>query len=179
MLSQILKTTINSWNAAITQKEHPFRFFSLTTVSKQQTPKSRMVVLRGFDQDQMTFTIFTDERSQKVKELAHNNNVQLLFYDSTNLFQAIVSAKLVDQKKQGDIYASLPDLNKKDYSSTVVPGEKIPSPESISHDFEQGFFTELSFQANTIELLRLKRPNHIRCLFKETDGKWLGNFLAP
>lgn len=179
MLPEILETCIAAWIRVKKEKQHPFRFFTLSTVDVDNHPQSRMVVLRDFDREEMLFTIFTDARSKKIAELMDNTNVQLLFYDSKKLFQVIVSAKYIPSDKESTVYVSLPDMNKKDYASISTPGDMIKSPETLEHNFDQNYFKELSFKAYKIETLRLKRPNHIRTSFNEINGEWKGVFLAP
>lgn len=179
MLSEILADITNHWLDAKLQKKHPFRFFTLTTVTKEHHPKSRTVVLRDFDKPTMTFTIFTDGRSQKVAHLVHNKKVQLLFYNPNKLLQVIVSAHLKEQLQTNDIFLSLPEPSKKDYTSSVAPGQIIKAPDGVHYDLEDSHFTQLLFKADEIEILRLKRPNHIRCVYTSNENTWEGRFLAP
>ena len=179
MLSEILADTTNNLLDAKHKKKHPFRFFTLTTVTKEHHPKSRTVVLRDFDKAAMTFTIFTDGRSQKVTHLVHNKKVQLLFYDPKKLLQVIVSAHLKEQLQTNDVFLSLPEPSKKDYTSAVAPGEMIKTPDGVQYDLKSSHFTQLLFKADEIEILRLKRPNHIRCVYTSTENTWEGRFLAP
>ena len=72
MLNQILDDCKKQLSAALKHKKHPFRFFTLATQTQNGKINLRTVVLRDFDPEQMTFTIFTDARSKKVKELNEN-----------------------------------------------------------------------------------------------------------
>lgn len=50
----------------------------LSTVSSKNTPSSRVVLLKGIEQDKFEF--YTNYQSQKGKEIAGNPNVALTFY---------------------------------------------------------------------------------------------------
>lgn len=86
-------------NRGLTEKEaprDPFRLFekwfkealkaqvldanamALTTVSSGSKPSSRMVLLKGYDAE--GFVFYTNYRSQKAKDLAHQPAACLLFY---------------------------------------------------------------------------------------------------
>ena len=69
MLTSILKECKEQWIKAKHNKKHPFRFFTLATIASEGSPHLRTVVLRDFDSETLSFTIYTDLRSRKVLEL--------------------------------------------------------------------------------------------------------------
>jgi|TARA_X000000950_G_scaffold37745_1_gene40353 pyridoxine/pyridoxamine 5'-phosphate oxidase len=178
MLQNILEDCKKQLFSALKHKKHPFRFFTLATSSPEGGSHLRTVVLRDFDPEQMQFTIFTDTRSKKVADLNRAANAQFLFYDGTRLIQLVVDAEMVSSTNNTTEYQSLPEPSKKDYASKQTPGTPIDAPDHISHDFSKGNFTKIVFQAERLEHLRLKRPNHIRAEFRASDH-WKGRFLAP
>jgi len=137
------------------------------------------VVLRNFDSNTFQFTIYTDLRSRKVNELQQDSRAQLLFYDSKRMLQIVVGVRLVESNTDSSIYNAIPEQSKKDYAAKMSPGSQISSPEKVQYDFsDQGHFLQLVFKAETIEYLRLKRPNHLRALFR-LNNNWEGSFLVP
>ncbi|MFL2613554.1 MAG: pyridoxamine 5'-phosphate oxidase family protein [Flavobacteriaceae bacterium] len=178
MLDQILDDCKKQLSAALKHKKHPFRFFTLATQTQNGKINLRTVVLRDFDPEQMTFTIFTDARSKKVNELKQNDNTQCLFYDSKRMVQLIFQAKMIKIINQDLTYKSLPESNKKDYSSLQLPGSIIKGPDQLIHDNSKGHFIKIEFKFSSFEYLRLKRPNHIRAIFN-LNNSWEGQFLAP
>ena len=178
-LAEILTSCFDHWIKAKHQKKHPFRYFMLSTVNEKNQPKCRMVVLRGFDKNQMAFSIFTDTRSQKVAHLERNPEAQLLFYDARRLKQIVVSAKLKRHDKEPDVFKSLPEHTKKDYSTVLPPGSRVESPTEVHYDDEKYFFSKLTFYAYKIEVLQLQRPQHLRCVFQKNEAQWDGIFLTP
>ena len=178
MLDQILDDCKKQLLAALKHKKHPFRFFTLATQNQNGKINLRTVVLRDFDPEQMTFTIFTDARSKKVNELKQNDNTQCLFYDSKRMVQLIFQAKMTKIINHDLTYKSLPESNKKDYSSLQLPGSIIKGPDQLIHDNSKGHFIKIDFKFSSFEYLKLKRRNHIRAIFN-LNNSWKGQFLAP
>ena len=178
MLDQIFDDCKKQLSAALKHKKHAFRFFTLASKNPNENTNLRTVVLRDFDPEQMTFTIFTDARSKKVKELNENGHSQFLFYDSKRMIQLLIQAKAKEISHEESTYNMIPDANIKDYSSIQIPGSPIEGPDIVGHDFSKGFFTKIIFQSSSLEYLRLKRPNHIRAVFN-SDDSWGGQFLVP
>ncbi len=78
--------------AAARSAEHPFRLFTLATVGPDRYPHARMVVLRGFDPEERSVRFFTDCRSTKVRHIAGEPRVALLFYDTRVRLQVRIPA---------------------------------------------------------------------------------------
>jgi len=178
MLTSILKECKEQWIKAKHNKKHPFRFFTLATIASEGSPHLRTVVLRDFDFETLSFTIYTDLRSRKVLELEQDKRAQFLFYDPKRMLQIVVGVSLMESNKDDLIYKSIPEQSKKDYAAEKSPGSKISSPESVEYNFSKGHFIRLIFKAETMEYLRLKRPNHLRAFFS-LDDNWEGTFLVP
>ena len=73
MLDSLLHNCKTAWSEVKDNKKHPFRFFYLATIGNDGRPSLRTVVLRDFDSETLFFSIFTDLRSKKVKELGQQN----------------------------------------------------------------------------------------------------------
>ncbi|MGB1113552.1 MAG: pyridoxamine 5'-phosphate oxidase family protein [Flavobacteriaceae bacterium] len=178
MLKALFNDSKKQLVSAIKHKKHPFRYFALTTLASDGSPHSRTVVLRDFDSDAMTLTIYTDFRSTKMKELANDPRAELLFYDSNQLLQLVLKAQLLNSEVSSSHFYQLPEQSKKDYSGKDQPGAIIKGPDKVQYDFEVPHFTLLKFQILQLEYLKLKRPNHLRALFEANDN-WSGKFIAP
>ena len=178
MLEGLFQECNNQWAQVKDSKKHAFRFFTLATIASDGRPNVRTVVLRNFNPKDISFTIYTDSRSQKLQELEQDKRAQLLFYDPKRMLQIVVSVVLLENINENKIYDDIPEHSKKDYSSIIIPGSKINSPDKLQFNFSKGFFSKLIFKAETIEYLRLKRPNHLRVFFKIEDN-WKGTFLVP
>ena len=178
MLEGLFQECNNQWAQVKDSKKHAFRFFTLATIASDGRPNVRTVVLRNFNPKDISFTIYTDSRSQKLQELEQDKRAQLLFYDPKRMLQIVVSVVLLENINENKIYDDIPEHSKKDYSSIIIPGSKINSPDKLQFNFSKGFFSKLIFKAEDIEYLRLKRPNHLRAFFKIEDN-WKGTFLVP
>lgn len=104
MLDQIFNDCKKQLSAALKHKKHAFRFFTLASKNLNENINLRTVVLRDFDPEQMTFTIFTDARSKKVKELNENSHSQFLFYDSKRMIQLLILSKVKEIHHQESTY---------------------------------------------------------------------------
>jgi pyridoxine/pyridoxamine 5'-phosphate oxidase len=178
MLEALFQECNNKWTQVKNSKKHAFRFFTLATIASDGSPHLRTVVLRDFNPKDISFTMYTDSRSQKLQELEQDKRAQLLFYDPKRMLQIIVSVVLLENVNEDKIYNDIPEQSKKDYSSMITPGSEIKSPDKLRFNFSKGYFSKLIFKAETIEYLRLKRPNHLRAFFKIEDN-WKGTFLVP
>tara|TARA_B100000767_G_scaffold275723_1_gene314667 strand:+ start:2871 stop:3407 length:537 start_codon:yes stop_codon:yes gene_type:complete len=178
MLYRILNNCDQEWTRALNEKKHSFRFFNLAT-SNSNIPELRVVVLRDYDSKKKEFTIYTDARSQKVLSLENNKNVELLFYDPEKLTQIRVQATCIQMTEDNSLFNQQPTASQRDYTTRLAPGTLIES--DVSVDFLKGnhYFLKIIFEATQIEYLQLKRPSHIRVLFKKQESKWLGKFRTP
>ena len=178
MLNLILEDCKKQLNSALIHKKHPFRYLTLATIKKDGGPKLRTVVLREFNPENFEFAIYSDIRSSKIEELKLFPEAQFLFYDSSRLIQLIIDLDLKKILTELDIYNLLPESSKKDYSSVLIPGSEIKSPDEVQHNIKKNNFVKIVFEAKEIEYLKLKRPNHIRSVYSVKDD-WKGKFLAP
>ena len=178
MLDNILKECETSWIKTKTNKNHPFRYFTLATTSPNGKPQARTVVLRKFDAKAFTFGIYTDARTPKIAALQHLAEATLLFYDHRKLCQIRVNATCIAQRKDATLFAQQHEGAQKDYTTTVAPGTAIKAMDAIDYEKDNHFMV-LVFKAYQIDYLRLKRPNHQRAIFTLDGNDWQGTFVAP
>ena len=86
---------------AVRSAEHPFRLFTLATVGPDRYPHARTVVLRGFDPVERSVKFYTDCRSTKVRHIAGEPRVALLFYDPRSRLHLRVPANEGCQTPRG------------------------------------------------------------------------------
>lgn len=82
--------------------------FVLSTISKDTTPSSRVVLLRDFDED--GFTFFTNYKSAKSIDIEKNNKVALNFYwpDSQRQVRIVGNAEKISAKESEQYFSSRP-----------------------------------------------------------------------
>jgi hypothetical protein len=178
MLDELWKNNIQELKFGYLKKKHPFRYFSLSTFGPEY-PESRTVVLRDVSSEN-ELIIFTDKRSQKINQLKTNPNASALFYHPKKLLQLKINGQLqlILSGEEYDNYKSRIQGNSvKDYLTTQAPGSEIKQPDEVDYQDEMQFAL-LKLIPYEIEVLQLKRPNHIRCIFYK-EKNWKGNFLTP
>ncbi|WP_271782070.1 pyridoxamine 5'-phosphate oxidase family protein [Aquimarina algiphila] len=177
----IFSSIIRDLKAASKTKDHPFRYFTLATSDINGTPKMRTVVLRETN-DQLQLIFYTDKRSEKMNHIKEHDAVSLLFFDTERLLQISIQANakiITDDSKLQSIWNQIPQNSRKEYTSKLSPGKAIKNPEAVDYLEGKHFFSVIKIIPNRIEYLRLKRPNHIRVLFKKENTNWKGMFLVP
>jgi pyridoxamine 5'-phosphate oxidase len=162
------------------KKRHPFRYFVLAT-NENGKPRQRTVVLRKTLLDS-SLVIYTDKRTQKIKDIQNNSEFSALFYDSKKLLQIRIEGKaelITDKQQIATYWQTVQESSKKDYTTNRAPGTSIKNPDDVGYEPKENYFCPVKLIPNTIEYLRLKRPNHLRVLFSRNDIDWSGEFLVP
>lgn len=162
------------------KRRHPFRYFSLATVSNNSA-RQRTVVLRKMLADD-TLLVYTDARSQKVSDIKANPNVSALFYHPKQLTQIRVEGMVqivTDKDELKPYWNNIPDSSRKDYITANPPGTPTNNPDDVNYKDDENHFCMLKIIPKQFEYLKLKRPNHIRVLFSKSDDTWDGQFLVP
>lgn len=178
MLDDIFKNVINEVKFGYLKRKHPFKYCYLSSISDDK-PVLRTVVLRDMTKE-YKLVIFTDKRSSKVEQYAKNPNAELLFYHPKKLWQIKVGGKiniLEDEKRVEYYKQKIQGASVKDYTTKQKPSSPLKNPDELEHT-ENMNFCVLELNPEYIESLQLKRPNHIRCIFKK-DNNWQGQFIVP
>ena len=179
MLQEILKDLQGEMKLGYLKKKHSFRYVYLATIADGR-PHQRTVVLRDVVQDQNPI-IYTDARSNKVKEIKENPNASLIMYNHKKLMQITLSGQ-VKMIENGDYYddcwSRIQGNSQKDFITEKAPGTPIKNPDEVDYNDNEHHFMILELVPDQIEYLQLKRPNHLRAIFKAEDD-WKGQFLNP
>ena len=80
-LVPVKEEVIRLLRQAVSKDGNAFRTAAVATTSPDGMPQARIMILRSFDADAMTLTVFTDARSQKIREMTANPCVQMLCYE--------------------------------------------------------------------------------------------------
>ena len=155
------------------------RWIQIGTINQNNEPRLRTVVFRGWLKENLML-IFTDRRSEKVKEISHNNNVEVLWLliKSKSQFRFKGHANIVN-----DDLEYWNKLNKKSKSSWFWPS---PGHEFNNKDFEKVIIQDLkpknflvyAIDIHTVELLKLEKPLHKRYVW-EKKNNWLKKRINP
>lgn len=178
MLNEIFKNTLNEIKFGYLKRKHPNKYCYLSSVLEDK-PMIRTVVLRDMTED-YNLIIFTDKRSSKVEQFIKNSNAKILFYNHKKLWQIKVCGRmhLLEEQERVKYYQQkIQGNSKKDYTTQQKPSSVLKNPNDLEYG-EDMHFAVLELKPQYIESLQLKRPNHIRCIFRK-DDEWQGEFLVP
>lgn len=165
----------------ISKKGHPFRYCTLGTVGLGTSARLRTMVLRKVCED-LKLVFYTDRRSKKIGHIKENNTVSLLFYHPKKLVQLKIEGRatlISDAEELKKCWDGVGPANKKDYTTSSVPGSPISNPDNVEYLENKNHFAIVEIEPSKIEYLKLKQPNHLRILFSKEDGEWNGAFLVP
>jgi len=171
-------------NRGALDKKHPFRYVVFATQG-DVTPDLRHVVLRKIDED-LSFFIYTDARTQKVKSIQADPNVSLLFYHPQKRAQIRISGQAYLHYQDAlatDHWNRVQGEARKAYNSLIAPGLSIHQP-------EEAFFWNEDLTSNqhfmlvevvpySIEALQLNGLEHLRIRFTREEDSWTGSWIAP
>ncbi|MEN8816751.1 MAG: pyridoxamine 5'-phosphate oxidase family protein [Nonlabens sp.] len=181
MLQELFSELKLELRAAMHKKKHPFKYVTLSTVNEQNTPRSRTVVLREISES-LECIIFTDSRSVKVSDVNSNENACILAYHPKKLMQLRLDGILVqidDPDEIKRLFQKISEKAIKDYTTLQAPGSAIENPDDVEYVArKENHFKPFRFIPHAVEYLRLKRPNHLRAIFK-IQNDWKGQWIVP
>lgn len=170
-----------------TDKNHGFRFFSVATLDAyNQTPETRLVVLRSFSEN-WEFEFYTDIRSDKITQIRNHPVIQALFWDASKKLQVRISADSTVHHKDKAAYERWKHVQgeaQKAYSQRLAPGTKIDTP-SEAHQWPEkmtdDYFAVIRSVPNHIKILQLSGMEHLSLEFHRQNAAeiWSGGWIAP
>lgn len=126
---------------AVNQSASPLRTPVLASLRQDAqgvlSANSRIVVMRGFDSEERYFSLYTDSRSSKVREIENSPDVSAVFYDPGKRIQLRLSGHCSIHRNDDEtakIWSILPSHNKAPYAINPGPGTHIPA----GGDYELG-----------------------------------------
>lgn len=155
----------------------------LVTGSDASGSSGRVVVLRRFDPLNHRAVIYTDRRSNKVKDLTKRSQAELVFFNPKQMLQVRLrghSNVHVDGQVIDSAFDKLPARGQSDYSTITAPGARLlnPYPErdlSLSRDH----FALIEIDAFEYDILSLERDGHRRALIKFSDQDCHASWVTP
>tara|TARA_R110002050_G_scaffold267266_2_gene408882 strand:+ start:30617 stop:31162 length:546 start_codon:yes stop_codon:yes gene_type:complete len=181
MTTKIFQDLKEELQLGITEKNHPFRYFTLGTVGLDKMARLRTVVLRNVS-DTLNLSFYTDKRSKKVIHITENNKVSLLFFHPQKMIQIKIegiATIIKDKKTVEDYWNTIQENSQKEYTTTAAPGSSIANYEAVEYLGEDNYFCVVTIAPHKIEYLKLERPNHIRIRYSKDYENWKGEYLVP
>lgn len=176
---EIWKTLVR----ATVDKKHPWRVVGFSTAGLKG-PQVRSVILRAVNTDSHQLVFYTDRRSQKMADIAHDSRVALLFWNPRSTTQLRVCGIAAPQTSElivNSLWARIPEYARKDYATLSAPGDALTGGDLVYDlDRARANFVVLNVKVLSLELLELKREGHVRfrCDLDET-GHWVHQNMIP
>ena len=182
-LTDVFSNVSDELHRGALERNHPFRFVSFATLDKGKI-NSRLVVLREV-QDDLSFVIFTDSRSQKVMDLSENTTATLLFWHAGKKVQVSAQGTVMLHKQDAlseKYWAGVSIEGRKAYGSALSPGSMVDRP-ALAHEWpdeiSSEFFCVIVVRPQEMDILQLHKLSHYRTQFKHHDNEWLGSWVVP
>tara|TARA_B100000674_G_scaffold30537_1_gene21533 strand:- start:24 stop:572 length:549 start_codon:yes stop_codon:yes gene_type:complete len=148
------------------------RWIQLANVSKNNHPRVRTVVFRGW-LDNSTMLIYTDKRSEKYIDLKSNSNIEVLWLFFKTKSQYRFKGKVCELEENDKYWDNLLNRSKNQWF-WPSPGKKIDQKNSIfstdNTNLKPNNFSVLKLNINEVDLLKLEKPIHKRFIWKEIDN---------
>jgi hypothetical protein len=180
-LEDIKDVLVNALNRAGNDKRSAFRFIILNTIS-EEFPNSRYVVLRKFKTETASLFMYTDYRSNKIREIQTNPLASILAYDKQKRCQIKLKGEIeihyddAVAKEHWDLVQG----GKESYNTKLQPGQKVSSLEDsheMKSEYDAEFFAVMVLKVSEAEILQLNSDGHIRALFD--SEKDTSSYLVP
>ena len=189
---QIMKSEWKNINLGIQKAKHDYHSFVFSTVSKN-SPDSRTVILRDFDEHKPAIWFHSDRRSKKILHLKENENVSALFYDKSRKIQLRINglAHIEDNiKNDKRIWEAMRPESKICYMGPYAPSQRINQfepniLEKSAHDLNEedenlglSQFCRIRIKIKKIDWLKLDYKGHQRLEFqfdKEIKAQWIAS----
>lgn len=161
----------------------PFRWPVMCTSAAAGAPSGRVVVLRRFDPTSRDATIYTDQRSHKMRDLHANSRAELVFFDPKRMVQIRLagSVSLIDTGPVWtEAFERIGEHSLGDYAAVPAPGEQISAAEpDLDPALAKANFSVIRVRANTLDYLSLGRDGHKRARLVWSDGCFQSTWVAP
>lgn len=164
--------------------KHDWHTFNLATISSDNFPSTRLMVLRDHLPEECAIVTNTDIRSPKIEAIRQNPNVAILFYDYKNNIQLRLKCNAQINYKNEFTLNSWNNLKK---FSQRCYFHKSPPSSIVDIDYKEDFsgegyenFCVLKMNYSTIEILQLNCNGHIRRkMFFDNNSLINALYLAP
>lgn len=164
----------------------------ISSIGLDGTPRSRVMILRGVDQDARTLRVHTDLRSEKIAEWRANPRVAILGYDAGQKLQIRLTGRVSlhhDDAMADAAWQSSRAMSRVCYGTAPAPGSEIPRGDAFelpsSEDAEgldagRAHFAAAVMTIDSLESLYLAFEGHRRAHYAWNAGGTLtARWLAP
>ncbi len=148
------------------------RWVQIATVNDKNQPRLRTVVFRGWYKD-TSMIIFTDRRSEKIQHFKSNPNAEILWLFFKSKTQYRFKGEINELIDNENYWKTLSEKSKSSWF-WGSPGEKINKKLQSTYEMLPNLpkpenFVVLEFEINSVDLLKLEQPIHIRYLWNKNN----------
>ena len=174
-------------------KKHPYHFPALATQGAEGV-QQRIVVLRKLLRRERILRSYSDERTQKIRDLRQQPEAHWLFYDHGSKEQIRARSRITLHHQDAlakEMWERTPPKARGDYVGPVPPGthtdaytDNLPEAfeeEPTEENTQQGFdnFVVMDCEVIALDFLKLRREGHLRAQFRWRNGTWAHYWTAP
>lgn len=182
-LERVIEEVWGTLSQVPQQPGHPWRTPGLATVSPENFPAVRTVVLRRVILETFTLIAHTDIRSPKVAELRARPQSEWLFYDPQTQVQLRLRGmtEIVTAGEEFEAaWEATPSGLRPNYDAVDPPGsawrERVSERDPVR---ARGNFGLLRSEIHEADWLQLRPPEHERIVFTLKGGEWSGVRVVP
>ena len=148
------------------------RWIQLSTVNRNNEPRIRTVVFRGWHKE-TSIIIFTDKRSEKIDHLKFSSNSEILWLFQRSKSQFRFKGVMKEMEESTKYWDSLSDKSKITWF-WPHPGKEINKIESsqvqTNNLNKPKNFVVLEFDIYSVDFLKLITPIHKRYIWEKKDN---------
>jgi pyridoxamine 5'-phosphate oxidase len=193
-LDGVLESSWRLLHEGVRRFRHPFHQASLVTMDGDQ-PRVRIVIIRGFSEEDRTLICHCDLRSPKVSQIRDNPHVSWLFYHPKRWLQLRLSGTAsvhTDDETAGSQWERVNLAHRINYCAEIPPGSPIEEPISGVPDFlrdntskllnvpkARKNFAVIACRFEEMDWLLLRLTGHMRAKFHWKDDRLNGSWVIP
>jgi hypothetical protein len=173
-LATIEREVWRELGSAAGSRDHPWRLGVLATLDGERAD-ARTVVIREVNRDTQSLTIFTDERSPKVRQIFKQPQGTLVMWSDPLGWQLRIAVRLELETAGLAVSSRWARLKMTpgahDYLSPLPPGSAVdhPAPERGTREY----FAVVNAFVESIDWLELHADGHRRARFVGQSRRWL------
>jgi pyridoxamine 5'-phosphate oxidase len=162
---------------------------TFVTVGEDGAPRARVLALRGVDPGTRRFVFHTDARSDKIRDIAGEERVALLFFDRDDAVQARFDGFAVVHHADPVAAAAWRDVSGLRRAACAVesePAAPLDAPQAFdtlpaTADGDAAFtnFAVVVVEVDAIDWLWLDPGDMRRARFGWTGGHWSSSWIVP
>ena len=175
---------------AVTDRSHGFRIIQIATLTADDRPSIRSVVLRDVDRAGHIFRFHTDRCSHKAVELRRRETVAAHVYDPALNLQLRLwgHARLHEEDAVADqAWQQAAEMSRVCYRIQPASGTPLTEPWSTLHavpgqeygDPGRDRFMVVTVTVDCLEWLYLAHTGHRRARWQRLADGWQGEWLVP